>query len=163
MEKIAWLVLGAVALAAAVRAGRSRRALYVGRVALGVLFIGAGALVNAVYLVTGIDYGTFADGAHFAFVRNTWHTVVAPRQAVFITLLILYELVMGLLILSGGRRTELGLVAAIAMHLGLLVFGWVLTIWAVTMLVTFALLIRAQRRVTLAGLRAGKDLESVQA
>jgi hypothetical protein len=82
---------------------------------------------------------------------------------VFITLLILYELVMGLLILSGGRRTELGLVAAIAMHLGLLVFGWVLTIWAVTMLVTFALLIRAQRRVTLAGLRAGKDLESVQA
>ena len=42
---------------------------------------------------------------------------------------------------------ELGLAGAIGMHLGLLVFGWVLTIWGVVMLVTFGLLLRAQRRL----------------
>ena len=148
MEKIAWLVLGAVALAASVRAGGSSRALSVGRVALGALFIGAGGLVNLFYLLAGTNYGTFADAAHLAFVRNTWHSVVAPRQALFIGLLIAYEITIGVLILSGGRRTELGLAGAIGMHLGLLVFGWVLTIWGVVMLVTFGLLLRAQRRLT---------------
>jgi hypothetical protein len=53
--KIAWLVLGIATFVMAVRAGRSRPALYVGRVALGVLYVGAGALVNAVYLATGTD------------------------------------------------------------------------------------------------------------
>ncbi|HLL65005.1 MAG TPA: hypothetical protein VK453_04560 [Micromonosporaceae bacterium] len=148
MEKIAWLVLGAVALAAACRAGASNRALYVGRTALGALFIGAGALVNVVYLLTGADYGTFADAAHLTFVRDTWHSVVAPRQAVFIGLLIACEITIGVLILSGGRRTEVGLVGAIGMHLGLLMFGWIMTIWASVMLVAFGLLLRAQRRLT---------------
>ncbi|MBD0324500.1 MAG: hypothetical protein ICV72_14120 [Aldersonia sp.] len=123
MERIAWLVLGALALAAAFRAGTSSRALYVGRVALGALFIGAGALVNLFYLLTGTDYGTFADAAHLGFVRSTWHSVVAPRQVLFIGLLIAYEITVGVLLLSGGRRTELGLAGAIGMHLGLLVFG----------------------------------------
>jgi uncharacterized membrane protein len=150
VEKIGWLVLGVVALAAAVRAGGSARALYVGKVALGVLFVGAGALVNLFYLVTGADYGTFADAAHFAFVRDTWHTVVAPRQAVFIGALIAFEFAVGVLILSGGRRTELGLAGAIGMHVGLLVFGWIFTIWGVVMLFVFGLLIRAQRRLTAA-------------
>jgi hypothetical protein len=148
MEKLAWLVLGGVALVAAVRAGSSARALYVGRVALGVLFIGAGALVNLFYLLTGADYGTFADAAHVAFVRDTWHAVVAPRQAVFIGVLIAFEIAVGVLILSAGRRTELGLAGAIGMHVGLLVFGWVFTIWGAVMLVAFALLLRAQRRLT---------------
>ena len=148
MEKIAWLVLGPLALAAAVRASNSPRALHVGRLALGTLFIGAGALVNLWYLLTGADYGTFADAAHLAFVRDTWHSVVAPHQALFIGLLIAYEIMIGVLILSGGRRTELGLIGAIGMHVGLLVFGWVLTIWAVAMLVAFGLLLRAQRRLT---------------
>ncbi len=137
--------------------------MYVGRVALGALFIGAGALVNLWYLLTGADYGTFADGAHLAFVRDTWHSVVAPRQALFIGLLIAYEIVLGVLILSGGRRTELGLVGAIGMHVGLLVFGWVLTIWAVAMLVAFGLLLRAQRRFTATTVRQRHKLAGVSA
>lgn len=161
MEKIAWLVLGAVALAAAFRAGRNHRALYVGRAALGALFIGAGALVNLIYLLTGADYGTFADAAHLAFVRDTWHSVVAPRQALFIGLLIAYEIMVGVLILSGGRRTEMGLVGAIGMHLGLLVFGWVMTIWAATMLIAFGLLLRAQRRPTATAVQKSRELANL--
>jgi hypothetical protein len=145
MEKLAWLVLGGTTFVAALFAYRSRRALYVARGALGLLMIGAGALVNLIYLVTGSDYANFADAAHFGFIRDTWRSVVAPHQGLFIILLIVFEATVGLLILSGGRKTQLGLVGLIGMQLGLLVFGWVLTIWAVAMIPALLLVLRAQR------------------
>jgi hypothetical protein len=98
MEKIAWLVLGSVTLVAAVFAGRNRRALYVGRAALGMLYLGAGALVNAVYLATGESYADFADAAHFSFVRDTWRSLVVPNHGFFISLLIAFEVAVGVLI-----------------------------------------------------------------
>jgi hypothetical protein len=55
MERIMWLVLGAATFVAALRASKSRRAMYLGRVALGVLFIAFGAVVNAIYLALGTD------------------------------------------------------------------------------------------------------------
>jgi hypothetical protein len=146
MEKVMWLVLGGVTFVAALRASRSRRAMYVGRVALGVLFIAFGAVVNAVYRATGMDYTAFADAAQVPFVRNTWHSLVAPHQAVFITLLIVFEAVAGALVLSGGRRTQLGLLALIGFHVGLLLFGWAFWLWAVPMLFALVLLLRAERR-----------------
>jgi hypothetical protein len=146
MEKTAWLVLGFVTIVAALLAGRHPRALYVARAALGALYLGAGALVHVVYLATGTDYSSFADAAHLAFVRDTWRSVVAPRQLLFITLLIVFEAAVGVLILSGGRRTQAGLVGAIGMHLGLLLFGWVFTVWAAVMLAAFVVLLRAERR-----------------
>jgi hypothetical protein len=145
MEKVAWLVLGGITFVAALRAARSRRALQVGRVALGLLYVGAGALVNAVFLATGTDYGTFADAAHVAFVRDTWRFLVAPHQGPFIGLLVAFEATVGVLVLAGGRWTRVGLVGMIGMHLGLLLFGWVLTIWAAIMLVALVLLLRAER------------------
>jgi hypothetical protein len=146
MEKVMWLVLGGVTFVAALRAGRSRRAMYVGRAALGVLFVAFGAVVNAVYRATGIDYSTFADASQVPFVRDTWRSLVAPNQAVFITLLIVFEAVAGALVLSGGRRTQLGLLGLIGFHVGLLLFGWGFWLWAVPMLVALVLLLRAERR-----------------
>jgi hypothetical protein len=147
MEKIMWLVLGGVTVVAAWRAGKSRRAMYVGRVALGVLFIAFGAVVNAIYLAIGTDYyAGFADAAQIPFVRDTWRSLVAPNQALFITLLIIFEAAVGVLILSGGRRTQLGLVALIGFHVGQLAFGWTLWLWAIPMLVALVLLLRAERR-----------------
>lgn len=102
MEKIAWLVLGVVVLVAALRADRSARARRVGEVAFAALFIGAGALVNTYYLLTGYAFEDFADGAHFAFVRDTWRAVVVPQATVWIGLLIAFEVTVGLLVLSGG-------------------------------------------------------------
>lgn len=144
MERIAWVVLGAVVLVAALRADRSARARRVGEVAFAALFIGAGALVNTYYLWTGYAFDDFADGAHFAFVRDAWRAVVVPHATVWIGLLIAFELTVGLLVLSGGRRAEVGLVAVIAMHLALPVFGWITTGWALVMLVAFGLLLRAE-------------------
>jgi hypothetical protein len=146
MEKIAWLVLGGTTFAAALLAAKRVRALRIGRWALGVLMICGGALVNAIYLATGTSFGNFADAAHFAFIRDTWHLVVAPHQILFIMLLIVFEAAAGALVLSGGTRAQIGFLGLIGMHIGLLGFGWVLTIWAAFMIPAFVLLLRAERR-----------------
>lgn len=148
MERIMWLVLGGTALVAALRAGRSPRALEVGRWAIGILFTVFGAGVNAAYLAAGNGYyDEFAEPSPFAFVRDTWESLVLPHQWFFIGLLILGEAVAGTLVLLGGQRAQAGLVALIAFHVGQLAFGGVLWVWAPLMLVTLSLMLRAERRV----------------
>jgi hypothetical protein len=144
MVQIAWLVLGGTAFIASLYAGRDRRALYVARAALGVLYIAAGALVHAAYLIRGASYADFADSAHFAFVRDTWASVVVPETGLFIGLLTIFEATVGVLILAGGRWTQVGLWGALVMHVGLLGFGWIITVWATVMVVTITLLLRAE-------------------
>ena len=147
MEKIMWLVLGSVACVAALRAARSQRAMLVGRWAVGTLMIVFGAVVNAIYLVVDpAYYADFADPSPFAFVRDTWDSFVAPNMSFFITLLVIFEAIVGAMVLSGGRRTQAGLVALMAFHVGQLAFGGVMWIWAPVMLVTFWLLLRAERQ-----------------
>ena len=146
MEKIMWLVLGGVAFVAALRAGNSQRARHIGRWAVGVLFIAFGAAVNAIYLTVGTDaYEDFADASPFPFVRDTWESLVVPHQGFFITLLIVAEASAGVLVLAGGRMTQLGLASLMAFHVGQLAFGGVLWVWAPFMLVTLGLLLRAER------------------
>ncbi len=53
---------------------------------------------------------------------------------------------MGLLVLSGGRRAQLGLVGAIGFVIALLSFGWIFYAWSIPMLVAFVLLLRAEHR-----------------
>jgi|GEM_PF-958279 len=145
-EAIAWLVLGTITVIAGIRARRSRRALRIGRLALGALFVLGGALVNAWYLVSGTDYGGFADMSYLAFVRDTWASVVAPRQEVWIGLLIAFEAIAGALVWSGGRRATLGMAAIMAFHVLLLPFGWFFYAWSVPMLLGVGLLLQAHRR-----------------
>jgi hypothetical protein len=146
MEKIMWLLLGGTAFMASLRAYRSPRAMHVGRWALGILMIAFGAAVNAFYLAVEPDYyDEFAASSPFAFVSDTWESLVSPNLGFFITLLIIFEATMGLLILSGGRRTQVGLIGLIAFHVGQLAFGGVLWVWAPLMLVALVLLLRAER------------------
>jgi hypothetical protein len=145
VEKIAWLVLLAVILVAAPLAYRSRRALQVGRVTLGLWYLAAGALVHIAYLVSGMSYATFADAAHLPFVRDTWRSVVAPHQVGWITLLILFEATVGVLVLAGGRRAQVGMVGILGMQAALLLFGWLHTILGGLMVISVGLLVRAER------------------
>ena len=146
MEKIMWLVLGATVVIASVRADRSERARQIARVALGTLFLVFGAVVNAVYLVTDWDsFAAFGEMSQFAFVRETWASLVVPNTGLFIGLLIAGEATAGILVLSGGRRFEAGLELLLAFHLGLLFFGWWLWLYAVPMLGALTLLLRAER------------------
>jgi len=82
----------------------------VGRWALGVLFIVLGAAVNAIYLGAGTGYyEDFAIQSPFPVVSDTWESLV-------------------LLLLSGARWTEVGLIALTGFHIGQLAFGGVLRI-----------------------------------
>ncbi|MFK5635895.1 MULTISPECIES: hypothetical protein [unclassified Ornithinimicrobium] len=147
MEQVMWLVLGVTVMGASVRAGRSSRARIVARVALGTLFLFFGAMVNAIYLITDRDsFAAFGEMSQFAFVRDTWGSLVTPNTGFFIGLLIAGEATAGLLVLSGGRRLEAGLVLLMPFHVGLLFFGWWLWLYAVPMLGALVLLLRAQRQ-----------------
>ena len=146
MLPVVWVTLGAIIFAASLRAARSLRARRAGRLAVGVLYIGAGALVNAAFLARGDDYEKFADGSYIPYVRDTWRSLVVPNHDVFISALIAYELAVGVLVLSGGRRAQLGLVGAIGFHVALLSFGWGFYLWSLPMLVALALLLRAERQ-----------------
>ncbi|MDP3892199.1 hypothetical protein [Nocardioides sp.] len=150
MEKVMWLVLGGVTFVAALQAGHSRRAMYVGRWALGVLFIAFGAVVNAIYLAAQVGYyEDFAKTSPFLFVRDTWESLVLPNQGVFISALIIAEAAAGVLVLRGGSWTQAGLIALIGFHVGQLAFGGVLWVWAPLMLVALVLLLRAERQAAL--------------
>jgi hypothetical protein len=145
---ILWLVCGAATIVAAVLASRSRPARYLGRAAVGVLFIAGGALLHVVNLATGGDYAGFADPAHFAWVTNAWNAVVVPDHVLFISLLAVFEAIAGVLVIGGGRKTQLGYLAVIAFYLALWPFGWIETVWVVIMLPAMLLLLRAERRAT---------------
>ena len=144
--QIFWVACVATVIVAGVLATWSRRARYIGRVAVGVLMLVGGALFNAVNLATVGDYAGFADQAHFGWVTSAWRAVVAPNPYLFIGLLVAFEAVVGVLILSGGRRTQLGLIGAIGFHLALWLFGWGVTVYSLLMLPALVLLLRAERR-----------------
>lgn len=145
-EVIVWLLLGTITFVAGIRSRHSRRALHVGRLAVGALFVLGGALVNALYLITGTDYAGFADASSLAFVRDTWASVVAPHQEVWIGLLVVFEAIAGGLVWSGGRWATVGLMAIMVFHVLLLPFGWFFYAWSVPMLVGVGLLLRAHQR-----------------
>jgi uncharacterized membrane protein len=129
-----------------VLAGRSGRARLAGRVAVGVLFVFGGALLHVINLATGVDYTDFADPAHFGWVTDAWRAVVGPNQMLFIGLLVVFEATVGLLVLIGGRWTQLGYLGVIGFYLALWLFGWFETVWVLLMLPAMLLLLRAERR-----------------
>lgn len=143
--QIVWLACGIVTVVAAGLAGKSRRARFAGRVAVGVLFVVGGALLHVVNLATGGDYADFADPAHFGWVTEAWRAVVAPNQVLYIGLLAAFEATVGVLAMSGGRRTQLGYIGVIAFYLALWLFGWIETVWCIVMLPMMLLLLRAER------------------
>jgi len=146
--QILWVACGVATVIAAVFATGHAWARYLGRAAVGVLFILGGALVHVINLASGGDYAGFADPAHFWWVSDTWRSVVAPHQVWFIGLLGVFEATVGVLALTGGRRTPLGYRGVIAFYLALWPFGWVETVWCILMLPLMVLLLRAERRVT---------------
>lgn len=144
--QVFWLVCGAATVVGAVMAHRGRPWRYVGRAAVGGLFLFGGALYNFLTLASGGDYTDFADTAHFAWVTDAWRAIVGPNQILFIGLLVAFEATVGALILSGERRTQLGYVGVIGFYLALWLFGGFQLIWSILMLPFMILLLVAERR-----------------
>lgn len=148
MLPIIWVVCGVAVVVAAVRSRTRTAALRLGRRAMAALYLGAGAGVNALMLGRGDDYATFADGSYLPFVRDTWRSLVAPNHHAFISVLIAFELAVGVLVLLGGTRTQVAYGAAIAFHVALLTFGWGFYLWSLPMLAAMTTLLRHERRPT---------------
>ena len=146
MLPIIWVACAAIVVAGAVRARRHPGSLWLGRAGVGVLYVAAGAGVNAVFLIRGDDYAEFADGSYIAFVRRTWADVVVPNHDLWIGLLIVFELSVGVLAVIGGRRTQIAYASAIAFHVALLSFGWGFYLWSLPMIVALVTLLRAERQ-----------------
>jgi hypothetical protein len=142
---VVWAGLGVVIVVCGLRAARSRRAYMIGVLAVSALWVLAGALVNALFLLRGDDYSNFADGASTSFVRDTWGSVVAPNQGLFIGLLIAFEAVVGLLVLVKGTVRQTALALLIAFNVALVSFGWGFLIWSVPLVFALVLLFRADR------------------
>jgi len=68
------------------------------------------------------------------FAMRTAVTMTLPGRAT-----------VGALILSGGRRTQVGLLGLIGFHIGQPAFGRAPWLWAIPMIVAPALLLRAER------------------
>lgn len=143
---VLWSLCSITAVVSAAWAARNRTARYAGRIAVGVLMVVGGAGFNAIQLATGNDYASFADPSPFRWISQTWRAVVPANSVALIGLLVLFEAAVGVLILSGGRRTQLGYAAAIAFHLALWVFGWFELGYCLVMLPALILLLRAERR-----------------
>jgi hypothetical protein len=140
-----WLACGAVIVTAAVRSRRDPSALRTARIGVGVLYLGGGATVNTLLLLLGEDYADFAEGSDLPFVRHTWHTLVVPNHETWISLLIAFEVAVGVLALLGQRRTQLAYAAAIGFHVALLSFGVGFYVWSLPMIAALARLLRGER------------------
>ena len=146
MLPLLWVSCAVAVVLAAVRSRHHPGALRLGRIAVATLYLGAGAAVNAAFLLRGDDYAEFAEGSYLPFVRDTWASLVVPHHDLWISLLIAFELAVGVLALLGGRRTQLAYGAALAFHVALLSFGWGFYLWSVPMGAALATLLRAERR-----------------
>lgn len=142
---VVWVALGVVIFACSLRATYSLRLYKVGVTAVSALWVVAGAGANAYFLLRGDDYSGFADGASTSFVRETWESVVVPHHGLFIGLLIVFEAVVGALVLVEGRARQTALVLLIAFNVALVSFGWGFLVWSAPMVVALSLLWRADR------------------
>lgn len=86
-------------------------------------------------------YRHFADGALFGFVRSGWRDVFMTDPAFWGLCVMAGELVLGALLLFGGRAATVGWVGVLTFHVLLMLFGpgfWLWSVPAVALLLFLA-------------------------
>lgn len=92
------------------------------RSVVGVAYLAAAGF-NLVYTLPRSDeLDGYADGAWFGFLGDFIREVFMPNGTVFMSLVILFELTVGLLILARGRSVDVGVVASVLWVLAVLPF-----------------------------------------
>jgi hypothetical protein len=87
------------------------------------MFLG-GAAIHIILVTVGPgSFDSFARGSWWPFIADAWRSVLVPGVYYLISLLVVFEAVEGLLILSRAYR-RIGIGAAIAFNAALILFGW---------------------------------------
>ena len=98
---------------------------------VGGFFLAMGGVHIGIVSADPQTYRPFADGALFGFVRTGWVEIFMAHPVVWGLLLAAGEVVMGSLLLVGGRAARVGWVAAVTFNVLLMLFGWGFWAWSV--------------------------------
>lgn len=115
----------------------------VGRRIVGGFYLTMGGVHLGLVAADAEVYRHFADEAFFAFVRDGWREVFMAAPEVWGLALMAGEIVLGTLLLVGGRAARWGWYGVIAFHLLLMLFGFGIWAWCIPAL---ALLVWLARR-----------------
>ena len=96
----------------------------IARIVFGILYLG-GALANILLTVLNSpqSYNAFADKALIPFYRDAWAALIIPNMGLFISLLIVYEITLGLLFLARRRFLMIALAGGALFCLGTVPFS----------------------------------------
>jgi len=94
------------------------------RILMGVIYI-FGAATNLRFALTNPQiYEDFAIFAIVPFYQTLWAEIVMPYVTIWILLVAVFEISMGILILSKGKLVKIGLLGVILFNLFLTPFWW---------------------------------------
>lgn len=94
------------------------------RIIFGVIYLG-GAAANVLLVIINSpeSYSSFADEALIFFYQQAWAKIAVPNITLFVTLLILFEITLGVFFLIGRRFLKTALVLGIIFCLITVPFG----------------------------------------
>ena len=102
---------------------------------VGGFYLVMGGINAGIVAADASTYRTFADGAYWSFVTDTWRDVVMAHPVPWILALAAGEVVLGLLLLIGGPAARVGWVGVIVFQVLLMSFGFGVWLWSVPVLV----------------------------
>ena len=113
-----------------------------GRSLVGGFFLVMAGVHLGIVSVDPQTYDAFADDALFPFVHDGWQSIVMAQPAFWGLCLMSGELVLGTLLLVGGRAARWGWIGVIAFHVLLMLFGFWVWAWSIPVLVLLVWLAR---------------------
>ncbi len=112
---------------------------------VGSFFLWTSGIHVGIALVAANSYQHFADAAVMAGVDRGWNEVFMANPRAWGLAVAAGELVLGLLVLRGGRAARAGWLGVIAFQLLLVLFGWGFLIWSAPAAAVLVVLSRRDR------------------
>ncbi len=99
-----------------------RKGWNVWRAVVGLAYLAAAGFNTAYTLPRSDELDGYADGAWFGFLGDFMRDVFMPNGAAFMSAVIIFEIAVGILVLSSGRAVDVGVTASVLWVLAVLPF-----------------------------------------
>ena len=120
----------------------ARTTRWTARMIIGSFFLWTSGIHVGIAAVDPSSYQHFADAAVIGWVERGWNEVFMANPRGWGLAVAAGELMLGILLLRGGGAAKIGWLGVIGFHLALVLFGWVLLIWAGPAIAVLVLLAR---------------------